>query len=218
MSADFDIDDELARLGYGSQAARDAARAALEDARLTRPGKRRMAVEKRTLLRDALDRAILLVCRCCVPLASERARGRRVVAGEPGACRLCGGSDNRRFALWALDALSGAGVRRIVVVGGSPGTRRELRDLFAGSVELRMVDGSGAHRRNDADALIAWADLIVVWGPTELPHKVSDLYTQSPGARAKLVMVHRRGVAALCQAIVAHLGEGSRILTGACVA
>jgi hypothetical protein len=205
MSADFDIDEELTGLGYGTPEARKVARDALEGAGLTRPGKRRMAASKRALLRQTLARSVLLLCRPCVPLGSRRAAGRRVVAGEGRACELCGGSDNRRYALQALDALAAAGKRRILVVGGSPATRRELRDLFAHRVELRFVDGAGAHRRGDADALIAWADLIVVWGPTELPHKVSDLYTGSPLARPKRVMVHRRGVAALCQAILAHL-------------
>ncbi len=218
MSADFDIDDELTRLGFRSPEAREAARAALEHAGLTRPGKRRMAVDKRPRLHEALERSLLLVCRCCGPVAPEHARGRRVVTGEGSACRLCGGSDNRRFALWALNALAAAGIRRIVVVGGSPGTRRELRALLAGRVDLRFVEGTGAHRRSDADALIAWAELVVVWAPTELPHKVSDLYTQSVEARPKLVMVHRRGVAALCQAILVHLGARLGSVRQACVA
>lgn len=208
MSADFDIDEELTRLGYGTPAALEAARAALESARLTRPGKRRMAVSKRALLRQTLARSVALLCPACVPLG-RHAAGRRVVLGDARACELCGGSNNRRYALQALDALAATGNRRILVVGGSPGTRLELRDLFAHGVDLRFVDGAGAHRRGDADALIAWADLIVVWAPTELPHKVSDLYTASPSARRKLVMVHRRGVAALCQAILARLSCAS---------
>jgi hypothetical protein len=216
MSADFDIDEELDRLGYGNRAARKAAREALEAAGLTRPGKRRMAVAKRQMLRQTLAESLWRLCPECVPLEARRAAGRRVVAVEARACEHCGGSDNRRYALRALDALAEAGMRRIVVVGGSPGTRQELRDLFANRVDVRFVDGSSAHRQSNADALIAWADLIVVWGSTELPHKVSDLYTQAPEARSRLVMVHRRGVAALCQAILTHLGF--RATAGACVA
>jgi hypothetical protein len=209
LGSDFAIDEELARMGYRTPAARGLARRVLEEAGLTRPGKRRMAVTKRELLRTALAGAFLLACPGCEELAGVQAVGRQVIIAEATSCDICGGSGNRRHALRAVEALVGAGKRRLVVVGGSPSTRQELLRLFSAQIEMRFVDGASAHRRRDADGLIAWAEIIVVWGSTEIPHKVSDLYSGAPSARGKIVQVPRRGVGALCQAVCAHLGKSA---------
>ena len=58
----------------------------------------------------------------------------------------------------------------------------------------------------DAHADLEWADLILVWGGSELDHKVSKLYTDAPPAqKRKLVQLARRGVAALLNAAADHL-------------
>ncbi len=206
MSADFDIDEELGRLGFVSAEARRTARAVLEEARLTRPGRRRMAVEKRDRLRDALEQRFLFLCPECLQEAPN-ANGRERVAVAPEQCSECGGSANRREAARLAEALRASGKRRLLVVGGSPGTRQDLKRQLAGATELRMIEGSGGVRRRDADRHIAWADLVVVWGPTELAHRVSNLFTESALARGKLVHVPRRGVAALCRQVRLHLAR-----------
>lgn len=206
MSADFDIDEELGRLGFLSAEARRAARAVLEEAGLTRPGRRRMAVDKRDRLRNALERRFLFLCAEC-QRAAPNGDGRERVSVAPEQCAECGGSANRREAELLAEALAAAGQRRLLIVGGSPGTRQDLARHLAGAAELRLIEGSGGVRRRDADRHIAWADLVVVWGPTELAHKVSNLFTASPLARGKLVHVTRRGVAALCREVRLHLAR-----------
>ncbi len=150
MSADFDIDEELGRLGFVSAEARRTARAVLEEARLTRPGRRRMAVEKRDRLRDALEQRFLFLCPECLQEAPN-ANGRERVAVAPEQCSECGGSANRREAARLAEALRASGKRRLLVVGGSPGTRQDLKRQLAGATELRMIEGSGGVRRRDAE-------------------------------------------------------------------
>ena len=101
------------------------------------------------------------------------------------------------------------GVRRIVVVGGSPDLRRELRGLVGDELELRLVDGTRSPDRRSARSDVAWADLVVVLGSSELAHKVSTLYTKDPEARGKLVTTGRRGIEALADEV-----SRSDVITG----
>jgi hypothetical protein len=102
-------------------------------------------------------------------------------------------------------ACASAGIRRLVVVGGSPDTRRELGAL-AGRLELRAVDGTERRTRAQADGDLAWADLVLVCGATELAHRVSGLYT---GARTSTPVItsSRRGVEAIAGAVVQHVAR-----------
>lgn len=129
--------------------------------------------------------------------------GVRVVEASTDApCDACGSSVNKRSALALIGAFHARGLRRLLVVGGGPGTAEELRQLLAGEVEVRIVDGEGHRNATKADADLRWADVVAVWSSTILSHKVSKLYTDQRAAfREKLVTVPRRGVAALCRAV-----------------
>lgn len=116
-------------------------------------------------------------------------------------CTNCGGSNNQRAVDELLAACKRAGVRDVVFVGGSPAVRQELTALLGEALELRLVEGTRSRTRAVADADIAWADLVVVLGTSELAHKVSLLYTDDPAARKKAITVRRRGVEAIAQAI-----------------
>ena len=96
-----------------------------------------------------------------------------------------------------IEACRAAGIGRLVVVGGSPSIRRELAETVGDSLELRLVDGTRTSNKRSAQADIAWADLIVVLGATQLAHRVSNLYTRDPAARKKLVTTSRRGIEAI---------------------
>jgi hypothetical protein len=97
-------------------------------------------------------------------------------------------------------------VRRVVIVGGSPAVREELEAQLGGHVELRMVDGTERHTADKARHNLDWADLVLVWGATELHHKVSGHYTGGPpSVSRKVIHVTRRGVAALLAEAVTHL-------------
>jgi hypothetical protein len=193
------LDDE----GYGHQDARNAALDVLRAAGLTRPGKQRMAEAKLPAARDALRRSLLVTCahvRCQQRAAEDQSRT-RVPAATRACCELCGGSDNRHAVEAMMASLRSRGVRRLVVVGGSPGTREELVRLVGDAIDLRTVDGTAPRRGREARDDKEWADLIVVWGSTELAHRVSNHYTTGPRYRASVITVARRGIAALADGI-----------------
>jgi len=195
---DLPIDALLDDLGYGTPELRAAARTVLEADGLTRPGKQRIAAAKREPARAALAAAVVAACADCAPAAAEDA-ARRVVVVEPERCAICGGSSNER-AIGALEAAcADAGVRRVVVVGGSPGTRADLRGRVRG-LDLRLVDGVARRTLRQARDDLAWADLVVIWGATEIDHKTSALYTG-----ANVVTCQRRGVTSLVETVLTRL-------------
>ncbi|WP_437652393.1 hypothetical protein [Sorangium sp. So ce1182] len=140
-------------------------------------------------------------CAECMKLPA-RAAVRVVEVGTDAVCDMCGSSANKRAALAMIEAFRARGLRRLLVVGGGPGTAEDLRQLLSGEVDIRIVDGEGHRNATKADADLRWADVVAVWSSTILSHKVSKLYTdQRATFREKLVTVPRRGVAALCMAV-----------------
>ncbi|MBK7860134.1 MAG: hypothetical protein IPJ65_16270 [Archangiaceae bacterium] len=204
MSADVAIDAWLSALGYGSPGTRATARAALEAAGLTRPGKQRLSSEKLERAAAVLGERFFLHCPSAECVSAARASGREAVPCDPKpACHSCGGSDNQRAA---ADFAHAFGHRRLVIVGGSPSVWEELERLFAGKLELRLVDGTQRRTSDHAKADLEWGDLVLVWGATELHHKVSMHYTGAQGhSKKKVLHVPKRGIAALLAAAVEHL-------------
>ena len=80
---------------------------------------------------------------------------------------------------------------------------RELGSLRP-RLELRLVDGTARRMRGEAQGDLAWADLVVVCGSSELGHKVSSLYTRERGS-TPVVTSARRGVEAIAAAVVEHV-------------
>ena len=197
-SEDLALADLLDRLGFsGSNEA--VARAALEEASLTRPGKQRIARAKEGRVTTLLRERYRLVCTRCQPGAGATAGARVVLlAARPGDCELCGGSENRVAVDRLCAALLQRGLRRLVVVGGSPNAREALAVLVGSRLELRLVDGASRRTRKEAMVDLQWADLVIIWGGTQLDHKVSTLYTSGAGpAGEKVTTVRHRGIATL---------------------
>jgi hypothetical protein len=89
----------------------------------------------------------------------------------------------------------------VLVVGGTTQQHREAAQLLSG-VELQFVDGTRAsHSQKNAVANMAWADMVIVWGPTPLRHAVSNLYTSEPPPHLRVINVPRRSIEALCMEI-----------------
>jgi hypothetical protein len=136
---------------------------------------------------------------------------RLVAASAETACAICNGSVNKRAAVDLIHAFRARGLRRLLVVGGGPGTAEDLRALLSGDIDVRIVDGEAHRNATQADSEIRWADIVAVWSSTILPHKVSRLYTDHRAEiREKLVTVPRRGVAALCRAVIEKAGNTGR--------
>jgi hypothetical protein len=208
MATDIAIEELLAGLGLTGEVA-VAARRILEVDGVTNPRKQRIATSKTEVARHAIDRHWQRLCHNCRPCAA--ADGRKVVAVPPGACSSCAGSNNARAVRDMVAACDQAGIARLVVVGGSPNTRRELAELVGDGLELRLVDGIANTNRQAAQRDIAWSDLIVVLGATQLAHRVSTLYTRDPDARKKLITTSRRGIEAIAEEVTrSNLVRGDR--------
>ncbi len=208
MSQDVAIDSWLAETGYGLPPTKARAHAALEEAGLTRAGKLRISAEKLPRVLDTLRARFCLHCTTAECVGFARGSGREAVGCDPkSACEHCGGSNNRRAEADLIDACAKAGVKRLVIVGGSPAVREELERALGSALDLRMIDGTERRTIDNAKADMQWGDLILLWGASELHHKVSMQYTNltQPDFKRKLVRVQQRGVAALLQAAMDHL-------------
>lgn len=206
---DIPITEMLADLGVVAADQVATARALLEADGLTNPRKTNISLAKRDAVAVAIDKIYRRLCiRCAadVEAGADATSGaapdhRPILRVAQPRCTRCGGSNNQRAVDEMLAACARAGVTKIVFVGGSPAVRAELNDLLGGRLELRLVEGTRSTTRAKADADIAWADIVVVLGTSELAHKVSLLYTDDPAARKKAFTVRRRGIEAIAQAI-----------------
>jgi hypothetical protein len=207
VSSDRAIEAWLGEQGYSLPATRERARAELEAAQLTRPGKLRISEEKLPRALAVLEARFYRWCGNGGCEASARASGREVVRCDPrGRCEHCGGSDNRRAEVELLEVCRQRNIHKLCVVGGSPAVREELDAALGRKLELRMVDGTERRTQDRARHDLEWADLVLVWGSSELHHKVSGLYTHAPPLlKRKVVHVARRGVAALLGEALDHL-------------
>lgn len=194
------IDAMLREMGFDTPAARKQVRAALEAAGLTNPRKTAMSLDKRERAAEAIASALVRVCGAdCAALAVD---GRTPVIVGGVTCEICAGSNNRRAALEAAAVLDARGITRVLIVGGSPPTRKQLSALLSPlGIELEMVEGTVKHSQKVALERMNRAQAVVIWGATELDHAVSELYTAEPPPHVRVIPVARRGVAALCDAL-----------------
>ena len=91
-----------------------------------------------------------------------------------------------------IEACEKAGLERILVIGGSGAAHVELREALLGTtLDLRVIDGLNASpTKRTAAPDLAWAQLMVVWASTQLPHRVSQAFTE--GRPRELPTHHRR--------------------------
>jgi hypothetical protein len=204
--ADTAIADLLREEGFRSTLSVVTARAVLEAAGLTRPGKTRIADEKLDRARDAIGRTLVRHCSSPECVASVTTDERQPVEVDRPQCSVCSGSNNTRALRRMRSACAAAGIKRLLVVGGRPPMYAEIADTLGGDLDLRFVDGT-SNLPNGTGALrdCAWADLLVIWAPTPLPHKVSGLYRAEVCDVPHRVTVHRRGIEALAAEVVEHL-------------
>jgi hypothetical protein len=212
VSADLEIDGWLDALGYALTDSRARARAALEEGGLTRAGKTRMSVEKQAKAEALLAARFFRHCPQPDCVAFAQGSGREPIPCEPrSACERCGGSDNQRAVTELVELCTKRGFRKLVVVGGSPAVREELERLLDGKLELRLVDGTHHRPVDRAIADLEWADLCLLWGATELHHKVSMQYTNAvPALKKKILHVPKRGIAQLLASAVESLRDRKR--------
>ncbi len=207
MSGDASVDIAalLTELGFDSPEAQALARQALYEAKLSREGKARIDGQKRGRVEALLSSKFLVTCGSeeCARTLGDR---QLVRAEQATRCAVCHGSANKRAVTEAAKLFAKHGIRRLVVVGGSPGVHGELERLRPAGWELRIIDGTERRTLDLARADIRWADLILIWGSSELDHKVSEHYTRE-APKDRLVTATRRGIAGLLEAAVTHLSR-----------
>ena len=192
------MEDLLSSRGFRG----DAVKLALDELYrhgLTRRGKSRIAVAKIESVDNVLGAAFRRHCKkpACRPAGRD---GRRDVLVSAEYCEVCGGSDNRRAVDAMLTAMHRAGLTRLLVVGGAPGTRQDLRGCCRNRCELDFVTEETNPRSKVIRSLLRWSDVTVIWASTEISHKATAPLRRS----RKIVRVPRRGVAALAQAVQNH--------------
>ncbi len=168
-----------------------------------------MSTEKVERAEALLHERVFLHCPQAECITFAKASGREPVPCEPrNTCERCGGSDNSRAVKDVVDACRRKGFSKIVIVGGSPTVRQELERLVEGlPIELRLVDGTKARPLDQAKGDLQWGDVVLLWGATELHHKVSNQYQDhaiGPWKR-KLIHVPKRGIAQVLSGLLTHL-------------
>jgi hypothetical protein len=132
-----------------------------------------------------------------------------IVRVSPERCEVCGGSDLRRRWKDFLLACKGASISNLVIVGGSPTYRDQLRKLHRGEetgLNLELVSGSVSRSRRRAEADMRRADMVVLWGGTILDHSTSEQYR---GASCPVLTLPHRGITGMLDALADHLRKGS---------
>lgn len=206
MSADFVIDDWLREEGIADAEGLAAARQVLVQAGLTTGKKARMAVAKRERARAAVWAGLAGWCGAAACRPAAEATGRPVVRATRERCEGCRGSNSLQAARAAAGACRAAGLREVLVLGGTPQARQEAERLAreARGPRLRFVEGDARVTEQDARADKARAQLVLAWAGTPLPHKVSDLYRRREPGDPPFVTVPTTGVAALFREIEVH--------------
>ncbi len=191
MAKDLPIDKLLRECGFQSDAALTAARQALLDAGVTRPGKDRIVEWKRPEVEAALRARVTLVCEPCRLAGLGEGHPDAVLAGMGDRCVICEGSSTKRGALIFTRACRRARFHRVIFVGGSPDIRHELPGLLDSELDLRLVDGMVARPGRDVQREVDGCDVVVLLGSTELTHTVSATW-----GGPKTVATNSRGISA----------------------
>ncbi len=190
----------LNSLGISGTEQQVIARAVLEDAGFTRAGRTNMAVHKEPGAEQALEARLALHCanQGCRETLHEQERQipepRALILVERDACEVCGGSVDRRALNEMAAAMSGAGLSRAVVVGGTNPKWARIRQITPRSVEWRFVNGLGNANQRDAASDLKWGDVILIWAGTPAQHRVTNLY-----AGPRTITVPTTGIAALAR-------------------
>lgn len=210
MAADLPLIEHLAELGFDTPESYAQAREVLEREGLTRAGKINIAETKLPQVREVLEAVFHVSCSAQRCADQGLPHLTHITCAVRKGCWVCGGSSNRGALRIAEQALAEQGIRKIVIVGGSPNSHQQLRNSQPEMWELRLISGSARRTQEDALADIRWADLILIWGSTQLSHKVSELYTRESSCRSKLVLVAKRSVEALLTAATEHCSREPR--------
>lgn len=203
----------LMEQGYSDPVAQARAIQLMVEAGLTTPTKKNIAAHKSNDCQQLLARSLIRLCHRC--RSTDGGSREPVPAGDRSECEVCGGSAQNTAMQALVAGFRSRGLTRLVVVGGSPELRAQLQRAWPADLELRLVTAERSHNRQQSFDNLTWADCVLVWGSTELAHRISDLYTKGEIGREKVVEIHRRSIEAMAGEIVQWLEGGRRRVTPA---
>ncbi|MCR4316445.1 MAG: hypothetical protein NUW37_08870 [Planctomycetes bacterium] len=204
MSKSVELSAFFREIGFDNQASQDRAKAVLVEAGKVRAERSSMSEDKKPGCAEILAEKIVRLCRACE--RDEDDPREKVVVTNKSGCEYCDGSTNKKALDDAGAVMLKNNVKKVVVVGGSPGIHRNLVTLWPKKIELRIVDGTESHNEKASKANLLWADLVIIWQRSELKHRVSKLYTDAESNhKSKVIMVPRRGIGALAERVKTHL-------------
>jgi hypothetical protein len=91
------------------------------------------------------------------------------------------------------------------VIGGAPDVRVALTNMLL-KLDVRAIDGTEPFTGDRADRLSRWADVVVLWRPSELHHGVRKHFGSGGRSRqAAIITVDQPGIAALLDETALHL-------------
>ncbi|MCB9537738.1 MAG: hypothetical protein H6704_15915 [Myxococcales bacterium] len=169
----------------------------------------------------AIDRLVgdRLTRVCAHPICKQVAAlgGRLAVRVDDEArCGVCRGSADRRWFARMVQECSRGGVRRLLVIGGSPATHQLLRELSQGQpVDLRLVAADEPTSVARAQGRVEGCDVLVVWSAWVVDPDVTAPYTQAADAQTRpvvSVLGRADGVGALARAVTHRLARNHVLL------
>jgi len=204
MTADRPIPAVLAEFGFVAPAERAAALAVLVRRGLTRPGKSAISTTKLLEVQGLLETTFALSCGACMSTVRKARPDAQLLVVADERCENCEGSDHRAAALRFITACQRGQVDRVVIVGGNPTSREALKRLL-GALRVELVDGTGTMTAQRARKMREGADLVLIWGKTQLAHRVSTLFTSARDP--KVVTAAKRGIGGLLDEGTKHLAR-----------
>lgn len=126
---------------------------------------------------------------------------------DPSECECCQNTESRRFATRLGRLCLKKRIYRVVLVGGSPTTHAEIQQLQPlQRIRFTLVDGKQRRDLQQAANDMRGAELVIIWAPTMLQHKISDLYTEQQHLfNTKLVVAQTRGLASMLREVTQFL-------------
>lgn len=209
MSASREGDISILRMfkdmGIGASASQKAAQDALAEAGIisSRPNRTNIAAAKVDRALEVLEDVFSWHCGSGSCKAKSKEARRRTLLVKRTRCMICGGSNDRHALEEMASSAAVSNVSKILVVGGTSTKHREIREKSPSGVEWRFVDGKKSKDDRYFRHNRRWAEIIVIWGSTELDHKVSNHFDGKGDSR--VITVSRRSIGALADGVIRHL-------------
>lgn len=102
-------------------------------------------------------------------------------------------------------ACATARCERILVIGGAPDVRMRLTSLLL-KLDIRVIDGIEGFTDDRANRLSRWADVVVLWRPSESHHSVTAQFGSGGRARqAPVITIEQPDIAGFLDATALQL-------------